>query len=131
MSPITVTLRVPRAAAPIPWKKRRARSTLKSRAKAQAPHLSAGDTELPYDGREGWRYARSSEYRHQRHAPQNVEVAVFIDPAYALVSLGLRSHDRRIYQVARSEVGKPFGLRLSARRRADLLKCSTDLSTDT
>jgi hypothetical protein len=60
-----------------------------------------------------------------------MEVAVFIDPAYALVSLGLRSHDRRIYQVARSEVGKPFGLRLSARRRADLLKCSTDLSTDT
>jgi hypothetical protein len=37
MSPITVTLRVPRAAAPIPWKKRRARSTSKLRAKAQAP----------------------------------------------------------------------------------------------
>src|SRR5215204_1538831 len=42
---------------------------------------------------------------HQRHAPQNVEVVVFIDPANTLVSFGLRSHDRRIYQVVRSEVG--------------------------
>jgi hypothetical protein len=47
---------------------------------------------------------------------------VLIDPANALVSLGLRSHDRRIHQVVRSEVGSDTlsarsGLRLSARAR--------------
>lgn len=56
----------------------------------------------PWEGR---RYARGPEDRHQRHAPQNVEVVVFIDPANALVTHGLRSHDQRIYQVARSAVG--------------------------
>src|SRR5918994_1433771 len=72
----------------------------------QEPNLSAGDAELPHDGRKGRRHARGPEDRHQRHAPQDVEVVVFVDPANALVSLGLRSHDWRIYQVARrSEVG--------------------------
>src|SRR5215218_5991777 len=66
---------------------------------------------------------------HQSYAPQYVEVVVLIDPANALVSLSLRSHDRKIYQVVCSEVGSgahskhatPFGLRLSARRLAGAL----------
>ena len=83
----------------------------------QEPNLTAGDTELPYDGRKCRRYARGPEDRHQRYAPQNVEVVVLIDAANALVSLGLRGHDRRIYQVVRSEVESDtlsarFGLRL-------------------
>src|SRR5829696_6421752 len=167
MSPITVTLRVPRAAAPIPWKKRRARSRSKSRAKAQAPparpkRRRAG-TKIFFLPKRSERMPRSGVITmpgsvknvirsptcplempnsctmvgkagvtlevprtHQSYAPQYVEVVVLIDPANALVSLSLRSHDRKIYQVVCSEVGSgahskhatPFGLRLSARRLA-------------
>jgi hypothetical protein len=81
-------------------------------------------------GRKGRCYARSPEDRHQRHAPQNVEVVVSIDPANAPVSHCPLSHDRRIYRVVRfggeirHTLSARFGLRLSARsrmRKAEIL----------
>src|SRR5215218_2717151 len=61
--------------------------------------LPARDTEVPYDGRKSRRHAGGPEYRHQCHSPQYVEIMVFIDPARAPVSLCLRRHEQRTYQV--------------------------------